>query len=675
MNGGFGMGWKAASVALIALSLAVTACAPRQQTKTAAPRTPTCKSLSGSYNYFSEQELLDCKHLANMGSTEAAFTLGEYLSGRGKNSDGLMWLDMAAEKGHSGALMRLFNVYRIGGEIPKNGAKSEEYFAKAVERKAEWALLMEARRNEAADPARSFAVYLDFARKGNCHAQIKVARSYFKGDIIGQNLTQAYFWSLVVPTTAKTPAEYHPVSSLYYDTPGYERSDALDRLLSNSALKTPCYSYDTLLPKLEKTLPAESVQIAQTAATEWRKGQQEPLLPPPQGIVNQEACIGLECIASAVNKSKQAKPGQVVAARPERKAGTSLPPPRIDVPGKLSTDGATVRIEGQVFSASGAGTLTIDGSPVPVTSDGRFTVARPVPVGDTSLRLVAMDTLGQRSESVATVTRTTPAETGPSYPPPVPTAVKGIRNGDAVALIVGIEGYESAPKAAYAEQDARVFYDYAVNVLGIPADNVKLLVGKGARRLDIEKTLATWVPPRVSSGKTDVVVFFAGHGLASDDGKELFLLPHDGDRDVLAESAVRRSRIVDALKSAGVRRVTLLLDTCYSGSTREGEALLANARPVALVAKEGDLPDGVTMISAAQGDQISLSLKEAGHGLFSYTLMKGLEGAADVDGDRRITAAELHAFVSDRVAREASRSGRRQTPMLVGDGSQILARW
>ena len=60
--------------------------------------------------------------------------------------------------------------------------------------------------------------------------------------------------------------------------------------------------------------------------------------------------------------------------------------------------------------------------------------------------------------------------------------------------------------------------------------------------------------------------------------------------------------------------------------------LLASARPVRIVAddKEG-IPDNFTIFSASQIDQISSGLKEAEHGIFSYYLMKGLEGKADSD--------------------------------------------
>ena len=267
----------------------------------------------------------------------------------------------------------------------------------------------------------------------------------------------------------------------------------------------------------------------------------------------------------------------------------------------------------------------------------------------------------------------TPAQA--AHPPPVPDAVHGRSNPDDVVLIVGIDGYENAPRAAFAERDAAAFRAFAASAMGLAEDNVKTLLGHGARRLDIERALSSWLPARVKPGRSSVLVYFAGHGLASEDGTDLYLLPYDGDRDLLAESALRRERLIERLKALGAAHVILILDACFSGLSRGGDSLLANSRPVVLTPKTAKAPDGVTILSAAQGSQVSLALQDAGHGLFTYMVLKGLEGAADADDDRQITAAELHAYVADRVEREAALIGHKQTPRLDGAGSEILSRW
>ena len=71
-------------------------------------------------------------------------------------------------------------------------------------------------------------------------------------------------------------------------------------------------------------------------------------------------------------------------------------------------------------------------------------------------------------------------------------------------------------------------------------------------------------------------------------------------------------------------------------------------------------------------DQISSGLKEAKHGIFSYYLMKGLEGNADSNQDKKITNGELLAYMDENVSQKASELGREQNPSLAGDPNKIL---
>jgi uncharacterized caspase-like protein len=72
--------------------------------------------------------------------------------------------------------------------------------------------------------------------------------------------------------------------------------------------------------------------------------------------------------------------------------------------------------------------------------------------------------------------------------------------------------------------------------------------------------------------------------------------------------------------------------------------LIASARPVALKAERQLFPDSFNVISASQADQISSSSPDLKHGIFSYYLMRGMEGDADANRDGRITVGEIHIF-------------------------------
>ena len=69
--------------------------------------------------------------------------------------------------------------------------------------------------------------------------------------------------------------------------------------------------------------------------------------------------------------------------------------------------------------------------------------------------------------------------------------------------------------------------------------------------------------------------------------------------------------------------------------------MLISSRPITIRAIEQSIPKNFTVFSAA-GDQTSKPLEEAKHGMFSYFLMKGMEGDADANNDNKITVRELH---------------------------------
>ena len=55
--------------------------------------------------------------------------------------------------------------------------------------------------------------------------------------------------------------------------------------------------------------------------------------------------------------------------------------------------------------------------------------------------------------------------------------------------------------------------------------------------------------------------------------------------------------------------------------------------------------------------------------MFSYFLMKGMEGEADANNDGKITALELHAYVEQNVVQQSNGS---QTPELQGKKDRVL---
>jgi hypothetical protein len=318
--------------------------------------------------------------------------------------------------------------------------------------------------------------------------------------------------------------------------------------------------------------------------------------------------------------------------------------------------------------------VEVDGE-IQKAKNGRFSFDR-FSVIDEKVSIVAIDQWGNRSKKmiVDVKIKIKDTEVVKKLEKLNPLTIKSnILNNNKVALIFGIENYATNPKATFANYDAKYFYQYAKSIFGVKNENIKLLVDEEANLVSSLGALNKWLPSKIKKNRTELIIYFAGHGLASSDGKELYLLPQDGDSDLLARTAISREEIFQIVSKLKPKSVTIFFDTCYSGVSRDEETLLASARPVRIVADEQeDIPDNFTIFSASQLDQISSGLKEAKHGIFSYYLMKGLEGNADINKDKKITNGELLAYMDENVSQKASALGRQQNPSLAGDPNKVL---
>jgi len=347
-------------------------------------------------------------------------------------------------------------------------------------------------------------------------------------------------------------------------------------------------------------------------------------------------------------------------------------PPKIAITSSDVKDKQGI-IEGVVLDNIKVAELIINGEEVNFDTEGNFNYTTFIPKKGKDISIQVTDTKGLSSKKIVALQREkTSTNKELNFSELNPLKLKADKNKNAIALIIGISNYENAPEAKYADRDANYFADFSENILGIRKDNIKLVSNAKANQTRIKTALKIWLKGYSTPEESDIYIFFAGHGLASTDGKELYLLPYDGEPRLLEDTALLRSEIFNTVKSMQPKSVTVFLDTCYSGQTREKDMILADVRPIAIVPVESDVPENFTVFSASSGSEISGSLPEADHGLFSYFLMKGLEGDADANNDKKITNGELHSYVRSNVTRQAIRLGREQTPELKGDLDKVL---
>jgi hypothetical protein len=237
-------------------------------------------------------------------------------------------------------------------------------------------------------------------------------------------------------------------------------------------------------------------------------------------------------------------------------------------------------------------------------------------------------------------------------------AEKAADRPDDFALLVGIEEYQSLPKAEFGARDARTVRRH-LEALGFPARNIISLEGSGATKSKLEGYLQEWLPLNVKPSST-LFVYYSGHGAPDPKSGDAYLVPWDGDPKFLKSTAYPLKRLYAELAATKAKRVVVALDACFSGAGGRS-VLAAGARP--LVAK---VDDGVpaatrlTVLAAASGDEITGTLDEQGHGLFTYHLLKALSA------DPKASARSLFGALSPKVQDDARRQNREQTPTLAG---------
>ncbi|MBI4621583.1 MAG: caspase family protein [Desulfobacterales bacterium] len=239
-----------------------------------------------------------------------------------------------------------------------------------------------------------------------------------------------------------------------------------------------------------------------------------------------------------------------------------------------------------------------------------------------------------------------------------------MRDND-LAVIIGIEGYQSLPKSDYSYDDAKLVGDY-VKALGFKPRNIELLLDERATKSAIEKIIKTWLPNKAKP-ESRVFVYYSGHGAPEPKTGDAYIVPFDGDPNYLSDTGYPLKSLYDTLAKLQVAEVTVILDSCFSGAG--GRSVLAKgARPLVMMTEGFVLPQNIAVLSATLGTQISTSSPEKGHGVFTYYFLKALK-----DGKKTIT--EIYEYIKPLVEDEAKAINVQQSPSINPEPEKIKGRF
>jgi hypothetical protein len=252
-----------------------------------------------------------------------------------------------------------------------------------------------------------------------------------------------------------------------------------------------------------------------------------------------------------------------------------------------------------------------------------------------------------------------------------------INGKNSIAIIIGIEDYKYAPKVDFATNDARVFYQYAKSVFGIPERNIYCRINDGATSGEFNKIFADdgWIARRLKKDQTDVIVYYSGHGAPDTKSEKGYLIPYDIDPNY-ANTGMSLDFIYSSLSKLQAKSVTLFIDACFSGESRSEEMLIAGIRPISIETKSPILTtENMAVFSASTGAQYSSSYPDKQHGLFTYFLLKGLQGEAK-GSDDKITLDELQKYLYKNVDETAGYLDKEQNPTFIGkDRTRVLIKY
>ncbi|HBI16072.1 MAG TPA: hypothetical protein DDY20_11250 [Desulfobulbaceae bacterium] len=242
-------------------------------------------------------------------------------------------------------------------------------------------------------------------------------------------------------------------------------------------------------------------------------------------------------------------------------------------------------------------------------------------------------------------------------PSPAMKAPPGIKPSLWV-LAIGVSAYQdSSLNLKYADNDARSIVHALMEQEGklFSEVNGKLLLNENGTRENILDAMSKFLG--MASYNDLVLIFIAGHGVKDRQTGSYYFMTHDATPDSLMTRGLLWSTFDEAHKrlAANVSKVMLWLDTCHAGAMNVAMRGLEAGEELSLALRSAE---GTYILTASkpgenseEGEAFRLEHEKSGHGAFTYSLLEGLTGKADMDGDRSISVSELSSYVAKKVPR------------------------
>ncbi|BAZ29736.1 WD-40 repeat protein [Cylindrospermum sp. NIES-4074] len=215
-------------------------------------------------------------------------------------------------------------------------------------------------------------------------------------------------------------------------------------------------------------------------------------------------------------------------------------------------------------------------------------------------------------------------------------------------LLVGVNQYHDKrlPSLRYSAVDCQILAEALTGAIQeqFPQKEVNIY-HDFAQKQPLLTTVRTHLQQITNAAQPlDTILFyFSGHGMLQPENQQAFLCLADTQKDNLQNTGLAVQELLQLLGNSKAQNQLVWLDACHSGGmTLKG----VNPTPqlVEVLQQRAAKSKGFYALLSCDTEQQSWEFPELGHGVFTYYLMRGLQGeAADAQG--LISADGLYRYI------------------------------
>ena len=232
-------------------------------------------------------------------------------------------------------------------------------------------------------------------------------------------------------------------------------------------------------------------------------------------------------------------------------------------------------------------------------------------------------------------------------------------------LSIGIDQYrDSSVNLKYAVKDAtdmtRKLLQQSATIFNPGNIHQEMFIDQDATKANILNKIDE-VSRKVKPGDS-FILFGAGHGILLQN--QYYMLTSEYDGKVTEGVMISSNEIVEMSKKIKSLSQLFIFDTCHAGGVDTIVSGLYDARMSVLAKKMG-----LHIYASASSKEAAMDGYQ-GNGLFTYTLMDGLNNKveADKNTDSRISLEELGEYSKQTTTEISKKIGHQQTPLIINFG-------